>query len=90
MKLPFMAAANKSSFAGPFLCIGFFFGRTPLIKLSPKKTWEGFIGGFIGTVISAFYLAKVFIHFKWMTCPRLVSGSARCIVVELLSGLACV
>jgi len=24
---------------------GFFFGRTPLIKLSPKKTWEGFIGG---------------------------------------------
>ena len=20
---------------------GFFFGRTPLIKLSPKKTWEG-------------------------------------------------
>ena len=24
---------------------GFFFGKTPLIKLSPKKTWEGFIGG---------------------------------------------
>ena len=24
---------------------GFFFGRTPLIQLSPKKTWEGFIGG---------------------------------------------
>ena len=20
---------------------GFFFGRTPLIKISPKKTWEG-------------------------------------------------
>jgi phosphatidate cytidylyltransferase len=28
---------------------GFFFGRTPLIKLSPKKTWEGFIGALIGT-----------------------------------------
>lgn len=27
---------------------GFFFGRTPLIKLSPKKTWEGFIGGLLG------------------------------------------
>ena len=26
---------------------GFFFGRTPLTKLSPKKTWEGLIGGFI-------------------------------------------
>lgn len=30
---------------------GFFFGRTPLIKLSPKKTWEGFIGGGFATVI---------------------------------------
>jgi CDP-diglyceride synthetase len=29
---------------------GFFFGRTPLIRLSPKKTWEGFIGGLITTV----------------------------------------
>ena len=25
---------------------GFTMGRTPLIQLSPKKTWEGFIGGF--------------------------------------------
>ena len=30
---------------------GFFFGKTPLIKLSPKKTWEGFIGGAFSTVI---------------------------------------
>ena len=28
---------------------GFFFGRTPLIQLSPKKTWEGFLGGCVGT-----------------------------------------
>lgn len=31
------------------LLAGFFFGRTPLIKLSPKKTWEGFLGGCVGT-----------------------------------------
>lgn len=49
---------------------GFFFGRTPLIKLSPKKTWEGFIGGFIGTVIVAALLADIMSRFKWMTCPR--------------------
>ena len=30
---------------------GFFFGKTPLIRLSPKKTWEGFIGGAVSTVI---------------------------------------
>jgi phosphatidate cytidylyltransferase len=30
---------------------GFFFGKTPLIKLSPKKTWEGFIGGGLATVV---------------------------------------
>ncbi|KAJ9562848.1 hypothetical protein OSB04_008008 [Centaurea solstitialis] len=33
---------------------GFFFGKTPLIQLSPKKTWEGFIGASVTTIISAF------------------------------------
>ncbi|MBA0663303.1 hypothetical protein Goklo_003424 [Gossypium klotzschianum] len=36
---------------------GFFFGRTPLIKLSPKKTWEGFIGASVTTIISAFVVS---------------------------------
>lgn len=54
---------------------GFFFGRTPLIKLSPKKTWEGFIGGFIGTVVVAALLADILSRFKWMTCPRPVSAA---------------
>ncbi|XP_075476449.1 phosphatidate cytidylyltransferase 3-like isoform X1 [Primulina tabacum] len=49
---------------------GFFFGRTPLIKLSPKKTWEGFIGASIATIISAFLLANILGSFPWMTCPR--------------------
>ncbi|KAL1119235.1 hypothetical protein V6Z11_D01G089800 [Gossypium hirsutum] len=35
---------------------GFFFGKTPLIKISPKKTWEGFIGASVATTISAFVL----------------------------------
>jgi len=38
---------------------GFFFGRTPLIKLSPKKTWEGFIGASVATIISAFLVCTV-------------------------------
>lgn len=49
---------------------GFFFGRTPLIKLSPKKTWEGFVGGMVATLAAAWYLALLLAQFKWMTCPR--------------------
>lgn len=49
---------------------GFFFGRTPLIKLSPKKTWEGFIGASITTMFSAFLLANFLGRFQWFTCAR--------------------
>ncbi|KAG8386082.1 hypothetical protein BUALT_Bualt03G0111900 [Buddleja alternifolia] len=48
----------------------FFFGRTPLIKVSPTKTWEGFIGASVATVVSAFLLANILGRFQWMTCPR--------------------
>ncbi|KAJ4731704.1 Phosphatidate cytidylyltransferase, partial [Rhynchospora pubera] len=49
---------------------GFFFGKTPLIKLSPKKTWEGFIGASVTTMLSAFVLANIMGRFQWLTCPR--------------------
>lgn len=59
---------------------GFFFGRTPLIKLSPKKTWEGFIGASFTTIISAFLLANILGRFPWLTCPRkdLSTGWLQC------------
>ncbi|KAF1895229.1 hypothetical protein Lal_00043874 [Lupinus albus] len=59
---------------------GFFFGRTPLIKLSPKKTWEGFIGASVTTIISAFLLASIMGRSQWLTCPRkdLSSGWLDC------------
>ncbi|KAG5413664.1 hypothetical protein IGI04_001231 [Brassica rapa subsp. trilocularis] len=62
-----------------YIC-GFFFGRTPLIKLSPKKTWEGFIGASITTMISAFLLANIMGRFLWLTCPRedLSTGWLQC------------
>lgn len=37
---------------------GFFFGKTPLIQLSPKKTWEGFIGGGFSTIIMGMLVSK--------------------------------
>lgn len=48
---------------------GFFFGRTSLIKLSPKKTWEGFIGALFSTVIYGVLLAKYLAPYKMFTCP---------------------
>lgn len=49
---------------------GFFLGRTPLIRLSPKKTWEGFLGGFAVTVLYGFVAAGVLQRYPFMTCPR--------------------
>ncbi|XBJ13637.1 hypothetical protein VPH35_005775 [Triticum aestivum] len=59
---------------------GFFLNRTPLIKLSPKKTWEGFIGASVTTIIFAFLLANVMGRFQWFTCPRkdLSTGWLQC------------
>ncbi|XP_015174967.1 PREDICTED: phosphatidate cytidylyltransferase, photoreceptor-specific isoform X2 [Polistes dominula] len=48
---------------------GFFFGRTPLIKLSPKKTWEGFIGGGISTVILGLLMSYVMCQYRYFVCP---------------------
>ncbi|XP_010536690.1 PREDICTED: phosphatidate cytidylyltransferase 3-like [Tarenaya hassleriana] len=59
---------------------GVYFGKTPLIKLSPKKTWEGFIGASVATMISAFVFANVMGQFQWLTCPRkdLSTGWLHC------------
>ncbi|XP_055333264.1 phosphatidate cytidylyltransferase, photoreceptor-specific-like [Paramacrobiotus metropolitanus] len=48
---------------------GFFFGRTPLIKLSPKKTWEGFIGGGFSTVIFGVIISLIMIQYPFFICP---------------------
>ena len=47
---------------------GFFLGKTPLIKLSPKKTWEGFIGGALATFVLAIVLSDVFCKFPYLVC----------------------
>jgi len=60
---------------------GFFFGKTPLIKLSPKKTWEGFVGGAVGTIVFAFFLSAFLGRYKWLTCARQdlsILGSLDC------------
>ena len=48
---------------------GFFLGRTPLIKLSPKKTWEGYLGGGIATVFMSMALAHFMCGSTALVCP---------------------
>ncbi|KAI6040293.1 phosphatidate cytidylyltransferase [Pisolithus marmoratus] len=48
---------------------GITLGRTPLIKLSPKKTVEGFVGAFWSTLIFSVLWGSYFMQFKYMTCP---------------------
>uniref|UniRef100_A0A914E0V1 Phosphatidate cytidylyltransferase n=1 Tax=Acrobeloides nanus TaxID=290746 RepID=A0A914E0V1_9BILA len=48
---------------------GFFWGKTPLIKLSPKKTWEGFIGGAFSTVVFGLILAYFLLRNPYFVCP---------------------
>eukprot|EP00934_Nitzschia_sp_Nitz4_P004731 Nitzschia sp. Nitz4//scaffold209_size42451//29505//31061//NITZ4_007361-RA/size42451-processed-gene-0.36-mRNA-1//-1//CDS//3329541709//4721//frame0 len=45
------------------------FIQRPFIKFSPNKTWEGFIGGGVFTMIAAWYLSRTMAQSKWMTCP---------------------
>uniref|UniRef100_H3AIQ7 Phosphatidate cytidylyltransferase n=2 Tax=Latimeria chalumnae TaxID=7897 RepID=H3AIQ7_LATCH len=61
---------------------GFFFGRTPLIKLSPKKTWEGFIGGFFSTVVFGFIFAYLLAQYKYFVCPVEYSSETNSFAVD--------
>jgi len=64
---PFMAVIINDIFAYLF---GFFLGRTPLIQLSPKKTWEGFVGGIIGTFLWSIFSTLVLTKSSLMICPQ--------------------
>lgn len=47
-------------------------GRTPLIRLSPKKTWEGFIGGGLSTLVWGVLAARLFTSISWAGIDRLM------------------
>ena len=78
--LPASLVITNDIFA--YVC-GITFGRTQLIKLSPKKTVEGFVGAWICTILFGFGMTNVLMRYKYFTCPVNDLGS------NVLTGLQC-
>ncbi|KAM0247409.1 hypothetical protein ACHAP5_004048 [Fusarium lateritium] len=78
--LPAALVITNDIFA--YIC-GILFGRTQLIKLSPKKTVEGFVGAWIMTIIFALLLSSIMMRSKYFTCPVNDLGA------NIFTGLQC-
>lgn len=64
--LPVSLVITNDIFA--YIC-GITFGRTQLIKISPKKTVEGFIGAWVFTVIFGLFLTNIMMRYTYFICP---------------------
>ena len=53
------------------------------VRLSPKKTVEGFVGAWICTIIFGFVMTNILMRYKYFTCPVNDLGS------NVLTGLEC-
>jgi phosphatidate cytidylyltransferase len=63
---------------------GKLFGATPLLRLSPKKTLEGFAGAFLMTVVWAWWFAGFMCRFETLVCPKVdLHSDIRCQIVPL-------
>ena len=69
--LPVALVITNDIFA--YIC-GITFGRTQLIKLSPKKTVEGFVGAWIFTVLFSILVTNVVTRSSFFICPVNVSS----------------
>lgn len=64
--LPASLVITNDIFA--YIC-GITFGRTQLIKISPKKTVEGFVGAWILTIFFGFAMTNILMRYKYFICP---------------------
>jgi phosphatidate cytidylyltransferase len=78
--LPAALVITNDIFA--YIC-GIAFGRTQLIKLSPKKTVEGFVGAWIMTIAFGIVLVNLMMRSKYFICPVNDLGA------NIITGLDC-
>jgi phosphatidate cytidylyltransferase len=60
--------------------VGSFIGRTPLSAISPKKTWEGTIGGIllsvaVVTILGAYVVKAAWVHYLSISLIAAVAGT---------------
>ncbi|KAL2891756.1 putative phosphatidate cytidylyltransferase [Ceratocystis lukuohia] len=79
--LPATLVINNDIWA--YIC-GITFGRTQLIKISPKKTVEGFIGAWLMTNVFGVLTAKLMMRSGFFICPVTDLGA------NVFTGLDCV
>lgn len=78
--LPVSLVITNDIFA--YIC-GITFGRTQLIKISPKKTVEGFVGAWICTIFIGWGLTAFLMRYKYFVCP------VRDLGANAFTGLQC-
>lgn len=78
--LPVSLVITNDIFA--YIC-GITFGRTQLIKISPKKTVEGFVGAWIWTIIFGLGMTNLLMRYKYFICP------VRDLGANAFTGLEC-
>ena len=66
--------------------VGSFIGKTPLSKISPKKTWEGTIGGIV-LCITVAGLVSHFIFHSWIVNLFIMLLAAICAIFGTLGDL---
>lgn len=63
--------------------VGSFIGKTPLSKISPKKTWEGTIGGIILSITVVGLISYYGFHFEWLTFHLVIISAIAAIAGTL-------
>ena len=51
------------------ITLGRRFIQAPFFTISPNKTWEGFIGAGILTLVFSFFFPALLAQWTWLTCP---------------------
>ncbi len=67
---------------------GKIFGRTPLIRISPKKTWEGFLGALFCTMVFGFFFARFLCNYDYMIC-KVSQGQELHVMTSFMSFPTC-